>query len=730
MFKRSLVLVLLLVIFPSSTYASLIDDPRFEVTTVHTNNSRSGSYPGFIDVDKNEDVLILDLFGELSELSVVCDANIFDNERLLLDNIKSSRFTKTHINGGEVKYKIFPEGKRIELYGDAVQSDKPKIVRCDIGDLKFLQGNENIVDDVDFTIGSSGVFYIGEEKLGDINIKTNRNFVRIGFDYPEDTLIKDIELSCIYDGGEDPFDKITINDREYSNALLSNHILYGRFVALGGFFGADLLGKEFNEVFAKERNYMYEFSDFSNSENVLIQLDLKNLEGVARCYLDKVLVENNGEEFEYAHQIEEIDMPGNYGSFGFNDIPQYDERFNGYEYLINNGVISGYEDGTFRPDDFINRAEVAKIVSEAFFEPDFTTEKCFKDVNGEEWFSFYLCNLKENNVIQGVGDTGMFEPARNINVVEAYKMVFESFYNRSLEADENQWYEKYIDLAESRLIDTHSYIDYDKPVNRGEFAEIVYKTMLFDKYFYDYKDSVDKLREFSDVVYFDINTMFDVTFECSTQTFDLLKEAGINADKMDEIFNYQLEDLESLFDENLEVAIVADYLDSYKSAYSYEQESRTYKYDYDYKYHLLGHAANSGCIDLVKEYLDELPYSARNDTYAYYGKNILHVASHNKDFDLIKYLVEEAEVELGILSNEARHEGHYIVDDQVLFSGREVEMLDYLIENGLDINTHSPLFGTFVYETPYTLAANDEIRKFLLKNGYELTEIDRGLNIE
>lgn len=73
--------------------------------------------------------------------------------------------------------------------------------------------------------------------------------------------------------------------------------------------------------------------------------------------------------------------------------------------------------------------------------------------------------------------------------------------------------------------------------------------------------------------------------------------------------------------------------------------------------------------------------------------------------------------------NRGFHEGQYIENDRFISSGREIEMLQYLMDNELDI-THSPLLGTFVYETLYTLAANDEIRDSLLENGYELTNVD------
>ena len=36
-----------------------------------------------------------------------------------------------------------------------------------------------------------------------------------------------------------------------------------------------------------------------------------------------------------------------------------------FDYVWNEGIVHGYEDGTYKPDDLINRAEFAKIIVEA-----------------------------------------------------------------------------------------------------------------------------------------------------------------------------------------------------------------------------------------------------------------------------------------------------------------------------------------------------------------------------
>lgn len=55
--------------------------------------------------------------------------------------------------------------------------------------------------------------------------------------------------------------------------------------------------------------------------------------------------------------------------------------------LVANGVINGYEDGTFRPDANVTRAELAKLVSVQFGN---STPKAYSDVAESDWFYSYV----------------------------------------------------------------------------------------------------------------------------------------------------------------------------------------------------------------------------------------------------------------------------------------------------------------------------------------------------
>lgn len=83
------------------------------------------------------------------------------------------------------------------------------------------------------------------------------------------------------------------------------------------------------------------------------------------------------------------------------------------------GYVCGYEDGTFRADRTITRAEYVKIVNN-FFGYELETEKeCgFSDVNKSDWFAPYVNEAVERGYITGYED-GTFRPEAPIRRQEA-----------------------------------------------------------------------------------------------------------------------------------------------------------------------------------------------------------------------------------------------------------------------------------------------------------------------
>lgn len=89
--------------------------------------------------------------------------------------------------------------------------------------------------------------------------------------------------------------------------------------------------------------------------------------------------------------------------------------------LTNLGVLSGYPDGTFRPNENITRAEFATICSkiDIVSEP---VDKAFTDVSAEHWAYKMILSASEKGWISGYPD-GSFRPDNDITRAETVSLV-------------------------------------------------------------------------------------------------------------------------------------------------------------------------------------------------------------------------------------------------------------------------------------------------------------------
>lgn len=88
--------------------------------------------------------------------------------------------------------------------------------------------------------------------------------------------------------------------------------------------------------------------------------------------------------------------------------------------LVDEGILSGYPDGTFKPENPVTRAEFAKIVARAFaIRP--TGKPRFSDIKGN-WAEAYITALTEAGIVSGYPD-GTFKPARHITRAEMVTML-------------------------------------------------------------------------------------------------------------------------------------------------------------------------------------------------------------------------------------------------------------------------------------------------------------------
>lgn len=181
----------------------------------------------------------------------------------------------------------------------------------------------------------------------------------------------------------------------------------------------------------------------------------------------------------------------------FSDVDEEHPNFNAAYYLSEKGIIKGYNDNTFKPDQQITRAELTKmILVGAKVETKNYGTNCFPDVGYLEWFSNYICTAKEAKYIQGYDD-GTFKPDQYINKAEAlkiiaktydWKMEFEETPGAFADTPNDAWYIDYIwygierDLFKGFDDESVNLSDYQfepgQYITRGEVAEILYRYLV------------------------------------------------------------------------------------------------------------------------------------------------------------------------------------------------------------------------------------------------------------
>jgi len=157
---------------------------------------------------------------------------------------------------------------------------------------------------------------------------------------------------------------------------------------------------------------------------------------------------------------------------------QYSKDIN---FLSANQIVQGYSDGTFKPNNKLNRAEFLKILVEGLVQfsasnpiDDYGNQKCFTDVPANEWYTKYVCYAKTQGIVQGNPD-GTFKPDSKINLAEALKITLKTVGAKFEEG--TPWYKGFTEIAESAHIIPLAFDSMDQKVTRGQMANLMHRTL-------------------------------------------------------------------------------------------------------------------------------------------------------------------------------------------------------------------------------------------------------------
>ncbi|MBQ6860354.1 MAG: S-layer homology domain-containing protein, partial [Clostridia bacterium] len=151
------------------------------------------------------------------------------------------------------------------------------------------------------------------------------------------------------------------------------------------------------------------------------------------------------------------------------------------EALVELGVVNGYDDGTFLPENVVSRAEMAKLlVVAAGLAPaaelaEGTTK--FSDVAADHWATGYINVAAEYGYIMGDPD-GSFRPDDTVSYAEAITMALRVLGYKTVVEAKGTWPTNYIAKAEELdLLEDITYGTYATGAKRGNVALLIWNML-------------------------------------------------------------------------------------------------------------------------------------------------------------------------------------------------------------------------------------------------------------
>jgi len=161
----------------------------------------------------------------------------------------------------------------------------------------------------------------------------------------------------------------------------------------------------------------------------------------------------------------------------YSDVATDDPSATAITWLTDQGVTQGYADGTFAPENPINRAEFLKVLVtlKDKTSPATPAAACFTDVATDAWYAPYICSAKDSGAVQGYSDSS-FKPEQEITVVEAAKLIV-SILGLDLTSPIQgiEWYSPALETLSALGAFPDTLHALNEPITRAEAAEMLWR---------------------------------------------------------------------------------------------------------------------------------------------------------------------------------------------------------------------------------------------------------------
>lgn len=153
----------------------------------------------------------------------------------------------------------------------------------------------------------------------------------------------------------------------------------------------------------------------------------------------------------------------------YSDLTSDDACYNAVGRLSDFGIMSGYEDGTFKPDKDVTRAETARLLCSAMNQEGIEEDLYFSDLPADYWAKKYIALMASLGYITGYDDN-TFRPEKHVTYNEFIKMLI-SVLGYSVFAENIGGYPMgYIEYAKNNKITEGISFSGEENVKRREAA--------------------------------------------------------------------------------------------------------------------------------------------------------------------------------------------------------------------------------------------------------------------
>lgn len=193
------------------------------------------------------------------------------------------------------------------------------------------------------------------------------------------------------------------------------------------------------------------------------------------------------DSFAFEGESNATDTLTSYGTLGhtFSDI-QFHSYAAAISDLADKGIVNGYPDGSFRPEEPVSRIDALQIIldsknhleqerglgKEVDFENFVEKKGELLDIGKNDPFSAYVHYALEEEILSGYGDR-RFRPRQSVTLAEALKLILHTYEVPVWAGETNPWFKKYMDKGfELRLIPYGMYNPH-QILTRAELTHLV-----------------------------------------------------------------------------------------------------------------------------------------------------------------------------------------------------------------------------------------------------------------